>query len=507
MSHDASAGGGVEEVIRRAYAIAEDVGRRVEDLVSEDTDELDEQSARALYRKIIEVMKRAAANRGDRRTVERLSADTEVILSGVMKARRRAAAAVASRNGKRIGTSTLGAPDDAIGTVRQVFHGRKVDMYRRRVPTLEMELWAGNERIDVHLGQFKALNGRAPSHEELLAIMTGALKLPGVAAGEDRASAEDPFGIADLAANIAKNGLRVPPILDNDGVTLLDGNRRVTACYFMLNHPDYSAETKKLVEEIEILQLTEHADDEDREAVIVALNFEDDCKKQWPDYVRAKKLKSEFDKLCRAVGQQNLDDKKVKAIRKRLSQQFALRLSDVSRFLNMTSWVERFETYQIDVVGKDEHQVKHFAKNKFSYFKELADIDDVLLKDDAYRALVFDLFYRGMFPNWPSVRRLRYNDEQLERELRAASAESDDEIAKRNIGIALDTAYQRHMDKRPPLGAKEQIENFARFLGKLPPESYLDPETVPTASLIALKSLCTMALKNVEEALEARVTS
>ena len=96
-------------------------------------------------------------------------------------------------------------------------------------------------------------------------------------------------------------------------------------------------------------------------------------------------------------------------------------------------------------------------------------------------------------------------DEQLERELRAAAAEIDVVLAKKGAGIALDQAYQRHVDKRPPLGVKEQIENFAKFLGKLAPSVFLNPETVPIDSLRDLKALCSMVLTNAEEALTVRL--
>ena len=128
-----------------------------------------------------------------------------------------------------------------------------------------------------------------------------------------------------MAANIAKNGLRIPlSILDSDGTTLLDGNRRVTACHYLLRHADFSAEQKKLVEEITVWQLTEHADEDDREEVIVARTSRTIARCSGPT-TSAQRSSSSSDMLCMRAGQQNLDDKKELAIRKDLAKKFALK--------------------------------------------------------------------------------------------------------------------------------------------------------------------------------------
>src|SRR5260221_386002 len=83
--------------------------------------------------------------------------------------------------------------------------------------------------------------------------------------------------VADLARSVANNGVRRSPIIDLDG-PLLDGNRRVTACHYVLRSPEFTSEQKKRAEWIYVWQLTEHATDEDRDVVVVSLNFEPDHK-------------------------------------------------------------------------------------------------------------------------------------------------------------------------------------------------------------------------------------
>ena len=92
--------------------------------------------------------------------------------------------------------------------------------------TRDVELWDGNERLDIHLNQFQQKFGRGPKPVELVAIMQGNMPLPGI-------DESDQFAISALAKSIAVNGVRKPPIIDVDG-KLLDGNRRVAACYHIL---------------------------------------------------------------------------------------------------------------------------------------------------------------------------------------------------------------------------------------------------------------------------------
>src|SRR5439155_7810598 len=89
------------------------------------------------------------------------------------------------------------------------------------------------------IGQFSRLHGRDPDANELLDIMLTQMPIPGM-------EKADEFEIPALARSIAANGVQKPPILDTDA-TVLDGNRRIAACYLILNSADYSAEEKARV--------------------------------------------------------------------------------------------------------------------------------------------------------------------------------------------------------------------------------------------------------------------
>src|SRR4051812_19148092 len=88
MKNETREKSGFVSLLRRAFAISDDTGRDVEELFEEDAVELSEEGAKALYTKVIEVMRRGAERRGDRRTAAKLAGETEAIVGDLMKVRR-----------------------------------------------------------------------------------------------------------------------------------------------------------------------------------------------------------------------------------------------------------------------------------------------------------------------------------------------------------------------------------------------------------------------------------
>ncbi len=164
--------------------------------------------------------------------------------------------------------------------------------------------------------------------------MLGKMSLPGL-------TEEDQFEISDLARSIAANGVRKPPIIDREG-NLLDGNRRVTACYYILNSSDFDAEQRKRAEWIQVWQLTEHATEDDREAVIVSLNFEPDHKQDWPEYVKARKVYEHWQALLALEGRANPEPARQKEIRKDIARKFAIAPDYVARYIGMVELASEF---------------------------------------------------------------------------------------------------------------------------------------------------------------------
>lgn len=390
------------------------------------------------------------------------------------------ATAARPRPATRAGGPRLVARDGiAPGPVfpRPIFHGREVAMNSGFVKATDIKLWDENERLDIHLGQFREKHGRPPRPEELLDIMLSRMELPGIAE-EDK---EDQFRIQDLARSIAVGGVRKPPILDIDG-TLLDGNRRVTACYYILNSDAFSSDEKARVEYVFVWQLTEHATESEREAVVVSLNFEPDYKQDWPEYVKARKVYEQWQVMC-ALESRPPSSQRLVAMKKDLSRKFALGpdTSTVNRYLKMVDWANDFEDYHIHDRRREPFEVKHHADKYFQYFDEMGKgtkpggVAHALGQEEGFKHLAYDLLFDGKFRNWRDIRELKriYDNQDAREALTKARDEGDQEFAEEHLENAITIARTRNAELRE-VGANTRIESFVEWIEQLPVRAFRD---------------------------------
>ena len=258
---------------------------------------------------------------------------------------------------------------------------------------------------------------------------------------------KDQFEIRDLSKSIAVNGVRKPPIIDIDG-TLLDGNRRVTACYHILDDDSgqYTADEKRRAEWLKAWQLTDCATDQDREAVIVSLNFEPDFKQDWPEYVKAQKVYEHWEALLSLEPRANPGTARLRLQSGRKSHgSLPFRTNEVRRYISMVELAKEFEDHQVIERSKDPYAAKHRASDKFQYFDELnkgksaGGVNWSLNQDDSFKHLVFDLLYEGKFLNWQKIRDLKfiYQNEDAVGVLRKAREEADVEAAQEEVDNAI----------------------------------------------------------------------
>lgn len=457
-----------EHFIELAYRISDDVGDKVKDVLTVGRERpLTPVEASSLLTKVITILKDSARRRGDTATLQALKGKTSEIVGRIMKSRNKtgnndghqvntqAAVALEGRKGIRTGP-VLPSP---------WFHGREVAMRGGYIKTDTVQLWESNDRLDIHISQFRKTHGRKPTPDELLHIMLSKMQLPGV-------TAEDQFKIKELANSIAINGVRRPPILDLDG-TLLDGNRRVASCYYILSSDEFSSEQKQRVQYIYVWQLTEHATNDDRNAVVVSLNFESDCKQPWPEYVKARKVYEDWQTIL-AVEPRVPGPERVRQLKRELSSKFALGNDPtlVNRYLRMVEWADEFERYHA-TQGRDQYEVKHRAEEYFQYFDELSKgvgpggVAHTLNQDENYKHLVFDLLFQGKFKNWTLIRRLKFQDQDVREGLTSAREEADLEEARDLIEQVLTDASNRRRETRVS-GANTRIETFVKWLEDLP---------------------------------------
>lgn len=501
--------------------MSSDVGSTVEEILREGLENpLSPDEVRALLTRVIEAVRGGATRRGDQGVVELLDREAEALIERVEEVR-----ALFSDGAKPSGLGTkVPRPDQKSETLASsdrrfclqsydgihpravlptpVFHERPVAVREGFVRTRDIELWDRNERLDIHLNQFQQKYGRSPNAEELMAIMKGEMPLPGI-------EETDQFKISALAKSIAVNGVRKPPVIDMNG-KLLDGNRRVTACYHILENDggDFTPEEKQRAEWLKVWQLTEHATDQDRDAVIVSLNFEPDFKQDWPEYVKAQKVHAQWETLLALEPRANPGTTRVRQIRKEIARKFALATDEVSRYISMVGLACEFEDYHVVGRSKDPYAAKHRASEWFQYFDELnkgksaGGVNWSLNQSESFKHLVFDLLYDGKFKSWRQIRDLKYvyeNNDAVEI-LQKAREKTDLETAQDDVDDAISIARMGRVEQRQT-GANTKIQVFTDWFLGLPIKAFdpNEPGCVTPDNLKRLRS----TLEHVEIYLDA----
>lgn len=471
-------------LIERAQRLSADVGAEVEELLGSTRGHaMAAADARDLLDRVIGAIRRRQAASGQAPIDE---AAAERLVTEVMSAR-------AKLNGgggeapKRLGLLEFDGIKPRPVQPSAVFHTREVPLNEGYVRTRDINLWDSNERIEIHLQQFHRKHGRKPNPQELLDIMFSHLRLEGV-------TEEDQFKIPALARSIAANGMRKPPIVALDG-RLLDGNRRLAACYYILNNEEFDLAQKKRVEYILVWQLTDHATPSDEDAIIVSLNFEDDHKQPWPEYVKARKV---YDEWKGAITIEPTSNARRQAEMKReISKRFALGFdtATVSRYIKMVQAAEEFEDHHIVDRQRDQYAVKHKAAEYFQYFDELTKgttpggVSYELSRQPELKNVVFELLYGDKLKNWKQIRDLRWvvdNSDARDLLLKAASTEckTPDELeqVQEDVEAALALGRARRAEERL-LGSNQRIESFVTWLLNLPLSAFGDPNQVRPENL------------------------
>jgi hypothetical protein len=467
-------------LIEAAYKISEEIGNEVNAILVAGCDEpLEAHEAANLLRKVVVVLRDSAERRSDKATVEALAGDVDGLLRqlGVPDSSHTSHRARTAKNEPKLELQGRNGIAPAAVRPAPVFHMMEVPMNAGFVKTSDIKLWEDNVRLDIFINQFEEQNGRKPTSHELLDIMLRKLQLPGV-------SDEDQFKIPELAESIANNGVRRPPILDLDG-TPLDGNRRIAASQYILSSDGFTPEQKKRVEYIYVWQLTEHATDVHREAVVVALNFEPDCKRDWPEYVKARKVYEAWQEML-SLEPRTPSGKRLTELKRELAKKFALvnDMQRINRYIKMVDWANEFEEFHVNVKHRDHHEAKHRADEYFQYFDELGkgtkpgSVAVTLNHDEALKHLVFDLLFQRKFKNWNLVRDLKYYDkdcfdELLEAQKMPTSTDEELERAQDFVEEVLTATHARNA-KTKIFGANERIKQFVDWLEELPVSAFRD---------------------------------
>ena len=481
----------VEALLEQVDALAADYGTEVAEAVRLGREHpLDADIARRLYTRILMILR--GANNDDSAVAAEISAEVDTMVESV---ERPAADPPQVELADMYGLEVR----DVVPT--PTFNGQAVKMLEGYVRSDALHFWEENDRYVLHVQEFTEKNGREPTEDEILGILTGEIVLPSL--GKD-----DPFKIKALAESVARKGVEKPPIIDKHGV-LFDGHRRTAAARYVLSHADkFGSAAVGRAEWIKVWMAPTATPDQ-IEAIVVALNFEDDLKEPWPEYVKARRVASMYEsKREKASGRFN--QTRERDIKREIASHFAIRVQDVTRYLRMVRWAEDFEAYHTDEAGREAALVRYKADDIFQWFYELdagtgdAKLTRKLDQDDALKAVVYDLMFE-VLDSGAQVRNLHkvVADDTATNYLMKAHAHIDEpETAAQFVQDALEEARRKSSTiTRSRAGFDGFLRTAIERLGGTPPDYW---DAVDTDILKNLQRVLFSALGTINGQLASR---
>lgn len=333
-----------------------------------------------------------------------------------------------------------------------IFLGQPIELTEGFVNTRDIDFWRNNKRLDVDLQIFRRKEGRNPDRQEVQEILGN-------------------YKIAELAADIAARGVLTPPVIDYWG-TAWDGNRRLAACLHILQSDEFSDAEKARAAKIRVWQTDEHATEDQIQSIVTSLNFSEDFKLAWPEYVRAREVADAVAELRDNLLTRHttLTDKEETDVRRRVGKKFGIKTDRVTRYCKLITWAEDFEDFHREQ-GRDENEIATRTAELTQYFVELdagRGEDKLAVKfksDEGFRAMVFDLLFDDKIKNWSQVRDLRrvYETPDALEKLKEAHRVPDRAQGRAALGVAVDIARAASLTQRQ-VGGGNDLKRVAAWL-------------------------------------------
>lgn len=453
----------LRELLEEMQLLSADIGEEVESAIEAARHEpLDDATAERLYTRILMILKDARNNGEDGATVAEQVRSIMSSRAGAPNSHPWGNVPLVIRNGLE--------PHLVMPT--PVFNGRPVPMWEGYVDVDAISLWKGNHRVELQVAEFRERNGRDPDDDELLQLVQGDLHLPSL-------TKKDPFKIAGLAESIARKGVERPPILTAEGEPK-DGNRRLAASKKVRSSDKRSKDERERARWVKVWVAPPGTTDDLFDAIVVALNFEEDYKEQWPEYVKARLVVAEYRKQRDEVTGA-FTSAKDSVLKKAVAEQFAIKPTAVTRYLRMVQWAEDFEAYHVDEVGRDASAVRYKADEIFQWFYEIQagrgaeKVVTLFDEDDQLRAQIYDLMFevmdsgtqvRSLFKVVADPQSREYLEEahrQLEKKDRTAALDQ--------VKNAVTTADQ-NTSARKKIGFESFLRSCVDRLGSAPPDNW-----------------------------------
>jgi hypothetical protein len=245
------------------------------------------------------------------------------------------------------------------------FHDKKIHVWIGEVDIKHVEGWQGNPRIELIHDQFFEAYARHPTNEEMCEL---------VLADDD----EQGLKIKDLAANIRKNGIRVPVVLTNEG-KLLDGNRRYYASMFLANEGT-GKKGRKDFSRLPAYVLPKGTTEDVESAILTEFNFADHMQVPWPYYIRARTVYLDYD-------EHGIVDKN------ELQEKYGFPWKYLTKWISAARLCDRFLKQH-----GETFVAKQFAYRNFIMFDEMMRNYGARFKEVDFRESIFNVLLDGYEP-------------------------------------------------------------------------------------------------------------
>lgn len=425
---------------------------------------LDADTARRFYTRIVTILREGTSDGA----ADRIRAEVEALVDAVPRP-------PAGRQTIRLHDHNGLRPHDV--KPQPIFNGVAVPMREGYAEVTDLHFWEDNDRYLLHVKEFQERYGRDPDDNELLGILTGDVTLPSL--GDD-----DPFELKDLARSIARKGVERPPVVDQYGV-IRDGHRRTAAARYVYSHPkEFTDDERERARWVKVWVATDATPDQ-IEAIVVGLNFEDELKIKWPEYVKARRVSARYHDERDAMGGRFTQSQELD-LRRRVATHFAITTADVQRYLRMVNWAEDFEAYHSDEAGRDPASVRYRANKIFQWFYELQagkgdeKLTAKLDQDDELKKVVYDLMWETLDSGAQvrSLYKVVADDAATEFLVKAHENLDDPETARGFVKDALEEVARKNNTKiKSRAGFDGFLRGVVERVGGTPPNYWSDVNT------------------------------
>ncbi|MBU1692458.1 MAG: ParB N-terminal domain-containing protein [Verrucomicrobia bacterium] len=331
---------------------------------------------------------------------------------------------------------------------RQLFHNKRLDVYPTEVKFEDIVFWPENYRTILPFDLLEAQKGKVLSKISLPEITEFLAQRPDLE-------------LVDLADSIARNGVRVPLIVLDDG-TLLDGNRRYFACSYLLHRAELEKQARpQVLDEIPVLVIKSDAIDErTRFKILAEANYVRDFKVEWPLDVKAGVINHYFHN-CLKEGRMTEDQ-----AYDEIKDVFGEDRSKVDAYVESVSISNEFIN---SVPAARKNEFRERVQGKFLYFWEF--------RNKALRGRA-PLDSKGELPKvkklfFKMIETDRFNNfKQVEPMIRAVRDDYTWELLASSQGSKIDQVEALYKEQKAIRSAEDKIRNFLRWLRQENPQSF-----------------------------------